>query len=216
MSGISLEAFPEAARVLLAEDGIPWDDAYDRQLAQFCALVRHWNAYASLVSMGDLKQIEAIHLPDALSLTRPILEAVQAGASWLDIGTGGGFPALPVRLVTGELPLTLVERSEKKAGVIRQMLTSLHLSGVTLIVGAFPEQVPHPEVKVIVTARAVEKQEHLHKALAAWMRSGDCFLCQAAEVGGAFTSELFHVEQLCDEWSNKRLRRGTLTRISCL
>ncbi len=215
MNSGSFEDFPDATRVLLADDGILWDEAYDRQLAQFCGLVRHWNAYASLVSMGDLKQIEAIHLPDALSLTALLLEAIREGASWLDIGSGGGFPALPVRLVTGELPLTMVERSEKKAGVLRQMLSSLHLSGVQLVVGAFPEQVPHPAGKVILTARAVEKQEILHKALAAWMKPGDCFLCQAAEVGGAFTPEVFHVEQVCDEWSHKRLRRGTLTRITC-
>ncbi|MFM1918935.1 MAG: hypothetical protein RLZZ303_569 [Candidatus Hydrogenedentota bacterium] len=216
MTTSSHSSFPDALPDCLRSDGIALEAATCEQLLKFAALVRHWNAYASLMSDRDIHLIESLHIPDALSLAGTLLAAIRQGRQWIDLGSGGGFPALPVRILAGELPLTLVERSEKKSGVLQQQLTSLHLDGVSLRVGSFPQVIPHPEGPVVVTARAIEKPVVVHQALAQWMRPHDVFLCQAAAPEPVFQSPMFHVEHITDCWTETGLRRGSLYRIERL
>lgn len=209
-------AFPDALPDCLHAEGFDWDTTTREQLLKFAALVRHWNAYASLMSERDIHLIESLHIPDALSLAGVLLAAMRQGRRWIDLGSGGGFPALPVRILAGELPLTLVERSEKKAGVLQQQLGSLHLEGVALRVGSFPQVMPHPEEPVVLTARAIEKPSLVHQALAQWMRPGDVFLCQSPAPEPMFPSPMFHVEHITDIWTESGLRRGSLYQIERL
>lgn len=209
-------SFPDTLPDCLQAEGFSWDATTHERIQKFATLVRHWNAYASLMSERDIHLIESLHIPDALSLAGILVNSVRRGRLWIDLGSGGGFPALPVRILAGELPLTLVERSEKKAGVLQQQLGSLHLEGVTLRVGSFPQRVPHPEEPVVVTARAIEKPAVVHQALAQWMRPGDMFLCQAAKPDPVFQSPLFHVEHITDVWTETGLRRGSLYQIERL
>lgn len=196
----------------LEAQGMPLASALPT-LEHYVALVRDWNSKVSLVSARDAERLWESHVPDSLSLASEVAAALGKGYTWLDIGPGAGFPAIPIRILLGRIPLTLCERSEKKSRVLQDLIEQLGLEEVTLITGEFPVVTPHPDTPVIITARAVEKPAHFHKLLSKWMQPRDCFLCQAAGVGVELRRGMFHVELVEDAWTEARLRRGKLWRV---
>jgi 16S rRNA (guanine527-N7)-methyltransferase len=203
---------PEVLALLQAEGFEDIESAYPL-LSSYVALVQDWNERASLVSVGDSKRLWETHIPDSLSLAAKLSGAVAGGAQWLDIGPGGGFPSIPVRILCGKMPMLLCERSVKKADILRQMLTVLCLDDVEVVAEDFPRGLPHGGGRWVITARAVERAPQLHESLSKWMAKGDVFLCQAAEVATPLRSKMFHVEPLEDAWTDSKLRRGKLWRV---
>jgi 16S rRNA (guanine527-N7)-methyltransferase len=198
---------------LLRHDAIEIPAQAYARMREHTALLRHWNRQVSLVSEGDCSQVESTHLPDALSLAHYVHRACMAGeGGLLDIGSGGGFPAIPLALLFPELPMTLIERSAKKVGFLRYVLTQLGLRQVKLLHGAFPTVSPQEKIAAI-TARAVEQPARLAVALRTFLVPGTTYLCQSGREAD-FSGELFHVEPVQDAWTAAGLRRGTLSLIT--
>ena len=178
------------------------------QFQTHLALVRQWNPIVSVVSEGDVAFLEERHLIDSLSLVPYVLQYCGPSGSLLDIGSGGGFPVLPVKCVLPELKVVLIERSARKAGFLQRVVAALQLDGVQVIHGNFPEALPKVEANC-VTARAVERPRQLLPTLLKRMPLGCAFLCQSdvVPVPGVKT---FHVEHIDDAWRQAALRRGEL------
>ncbi len=199
---------PEQLIDALRREGIPVPAEALGLWKRHEALIREWNKVASLVSVGDARQLETTHLPDAVSLASVVAQLGLAGGRLLDIGTGGGYPAIPMKIALPDLVVTLVERSVKKVGFLRKVVASLKLQGVDIIHGDFPGAVQGRTVDV-VTARAVEAPAKIQQALAVWMPVGALFLCQAG-LSTEFGEGMFHVERWEDAWSANGTRRGEL------
>jgi 16S rRNA (guanine527-N7)-methyltransferase len=199
---------PEQLIEMLARDEIRVPAEAREHWARHAALVREWNAVASLVSIGDARQLETRHLPDAVSLASVVARLGLAEATLLDIGTGGGYPAIPMKIALPGLSVTLVERSVKKVGFLRKVVAALGLQGVEIIHGEFPVAVQGKQA-AIVTARAVESPAKVQSALASWMPLEGIFLCQSGRVV-EFSGDMFHVEHWEDDWSASETRRGDL------
>lgn len=205
------ESMLEQAYSLLAESGYSLTDPQREALLHHCALVRKWNDYVSLVSTGDLAKLEDLHLTEALSMVPLVAEALTNGFTLVDLGTGGGYPALPLKIALSELPMVLVERSVKKVGALRNMITALGLRDVQIVHGAFPAVCSLPE-RVVVTARAIEKPRAVNEALALALPAGGVFWCPSGETA-AFSGPRFSVSEWRDAWTEQGLRRGSLHRV---
>jgi len=192
----------------LERDGIRVPPEAPAQWDRHAALVREWNPIASLVSLGDARQLEDIHLPDALSLAGILRSIGLDKGTLIDIGSGGGYPAIPLKIALPELSVCLVERSVTKIGFLRKAVAALGLQGVEIIHGEFPSAVRERNAQV-VTARAVELPSKIHKALSVWLVVGSVFLCQSGIPAG-FEEDMFHVEHWEDDWTKQGLRRGEL------
>lgn len=185
------------------------DDAQVARLTEYVFLLRQWNAFVTLVSAGDLPRVEDLHLVDSLSLAAIVREIVPPGGTLLDIGSGGGFPAIPLAVALPDRRFVLMERSAKKVSFLRKVMGALSLGHVRLIRGSFPEDVP-PTPPAAITARAVERAEQVLADVAEVLPDGCVFLCQSGDPSGKVDPEVFHVEQIDDAWSNSGLRRGSL------
>ena len=201
----------EQVQQLLQDAGLCLRAEQHDQLQSYMALLRQWNPYVSLVSIPDLDHLYARHVVDALSLAPYVLESGPA-PHLLDIGSGGGFPAIPLAIALPALRLTLLERSFKKTGFLRKAAGALQLRQVDLVHGEFPKDLPdiHPTV---ITARAVEKPEVLTPAILHYLPPTATFLCQSGQVQ-AIDPAMFHVEPINDAWQDQALRRGSLHRIT--
>jgi 16S rRNA (guanine527-N7)-methyltransferase len=198
-------------RALLHQADIPWTPNAQDRLDRYAALLQEWNAFAGLVAPGDLPRLETSHITDSLSLAPVIKSLAGDQARLLDIGSGGGFPAIPIKLALPGLTVTLLERNGKKVGFLRKVLGALHLENVTVLHGEFPAILRHhPVSPQIITARAVERPPKLIRAIADFLPPDAIFLCQFGDPQPHLRADMFHVEQFEDDWSCASLRRGTL------
>jgi len=184
--------------------------ATQKALLAFCALVKKWNPFASLVSSQDAERLW-LHIADSLSLLETIHRLGGSLPRLFDIGSGAGFPAIPLALAMPGLQVTMVERSRKKAGFLENALGELALlPRATILQGTFPQEIALEKPGGwLVTARAVEDPGNLWPGVRALVQEGATFLCQWPDLPlGA--DKMFHVEQLIDDWTQSGLRRGSL------
>jgi 16S rRNA (guanine527-N7)-methyltransferase len=94
-----------------------------------------WNRSVNLTSITDDKEIVIKHFVDSLAgLTAG---DVPAGARLLDIGTGAGFPGIPLKIARSDLRLTLVEPVQKKVSFLYSMVGLLRLKDVKIFFGTY-------------------------------------------------------------------------------
>ncbi len=117
-------------REAAGELGIRLDD---RQLAQFARYHEElllWNQKINLVSVQSPLDIPVKHFIDSLTVL-PFLG--NRNGRVLDIGSGGGFPALPLKIAVPEMELTLVEAIRKKASFLKHCIRTLKLVQIDVI-----------------------------------------------------------------------------------
>ena len=88
-------------------------------------LVQKWNQRTNLVSRKDLNRLLERHVLDSLSV-----ESFLNHGNVIDIGSGAGFPGLPLAICRPELQFTLVERSENRSRFLRLARLELNLENV--------------------------------------------------------------------------------------
>jgi 16S rRNA (guanine527-N7)-methyltransferase len=89
-----------------------------------------WNRRINLVSERSSREIVVRHFLDSLT-PAPFLERPQG--SLIDLGSGGGFPGIPLRIALPDLQLSLVETSRKKSSFLSHIVRTLALDGVQVI-----------------------------------------------------------------------------------
>ena len=145
---------PEDGRLRVAFERLGFSGEQRDRVEMFCARVREANEMLSLVSVGDSTRLECVHIPDSLSLVPWVVRCAGEDGEALDIGSGGGFPALPIGIALPSVQMSLVERSTKKAAFLVRMVEELGLVGVRVVNGEFPFAAGGVTPEVI-TARAV-------------------------------------------------------------
>lgn len=205
------ERFRQACALLAEDAGVVVSPAMKAQMACHAALVQEWNPRTKLVSRGDAALLFETHVVDALSLVPWLLQHGGAHAHLLDIGAGGGFPALPLACVVPGLRCTLVERNLRKVGFLHRAIAAMELTGLEVVAGSYPECGGHVAADV-VTARAVERPATVAPAILKRLPRHGVFLCQT-DISCVPDAELFHVERVDDAWRAAGLRRGELYRV---
>ena len=107
-------------------------EAQLQQLSTHLALLLKWNARTNLTAISDPEEIVARHFGESLFAAR-LLVAPGAHESAIDIGSGGGFPGLPLKIWNQNLELTLVESNHKKAVFLKEVVRALHLTGTAVL-----------------------------------------------------------------------------------
>ncbi len=169
---------------------LPLSQAQHEQFARYAAELVAWNSHTNLTAITDAEGITVRHFLDSLACAQVWNEP----DSLIDIGTGAGFPGLPLKILRPAMHLTLVESIEKKAAFLRHVVQVLGLNGVTVVV-ARAEQVgqdeQHREAYDMATARAVADMRVLAEYCLPLCRLGGIFV---APKGGNSEQELQQAE----------------------
>jgi len=124
----------------------------------FHSELKKWNRKINLTAIDDDREIIIKHFLDSFSYLQGFNAA--PGQTLLDLGSGAGFPALPLKIVCPGLSITMVESVKKKASFLRHMIRTLGVQN-TAVVDQRTETMPASYLKTfdIVTARAFADME---------------------------------------------------------
>jgi 16S rRNA (guanine527-N7)-methyltransferase len=141
------------------------------QISTYIDLLLRWNARINLTAIRQEEEIVPRHFGESLFMARHLFEAgpteqegspsklrLGGGFRVLDIGSGAGFPALPLKIWAPEIHLTLIESNHKKAAFLREVSRALTLTNVDVLTDRAETLAAHPGFPrtEIVTLRAVE------------------------------------------------------------
>ena len=106
--------------------GIELNNDQTRQFAIHATELLLWNQKINLTAIIDPFEVAVKHFLDSISAARFIPE----DATVLDIGTGGGFPGIPFKVLLPSLPVTLIDASRKKINFLKHVIRTLKLDNI--------------------------------------------------------------------------------------
>jgi len=130
------------------------------QLQVYLDLLLKWNARMNLTAVRDAEQIVTRHFGESLFGAGVLLgnrENLQAPFVVADVGSGAGFPGIPIKLWSPRIQLTLIESQNKKATFLREVIRTLKLEAAVFCGRAEA----WGKAADLVTLRAVEKFERI-------------------------------------------------------
>ena len=123
-----MKEFAQSARLLL---DLKLSSAQLNALQTYEDLLIEWNAIHNLTTINHPDQIRTKHFLDSLSCLL-VMRSSNTGKV-IDIGTGAGFPGIPLKIILPDMHLTLVESVGKKAQFCRTVVAELQLTGVEIL-----------------------------------------------------------------------------------
>ncbi len=158
-----MKSLSEAARNM----GFALALAHQRMFQTYYEELIAWNQRFNLTAVTDYEHVQIRHFLDSLSCLLAVGSS-KGGRWWpgvpapglrvIDVGSGAGFPGLPLKILYPRLDLTLLEATGKKAEFLKHMVTHLEMSKVAVIHGRAEElgqDEAHRESYDLVLARAV-------------------------------------------------------------
>lgn len=113
-------------------------------------LLVSWNEKFNLTSVTDREKVELLHFKDSILAS----DIIPNNSAVLDIGSGAGFPAIPLKIVRNDIDVTMVDSVNKKVTFLNEVISSLKLSGIKAIHKRI-EDLNKEEKYDVVTSRAV-------------------------------------------------------------
>lgn len=111
-----------------------FSDLTEEQQRQFSLLedlYKDWNQKINVVSRKDIEELYLRHVLHSLGIAK--IQKFQPGSTVLDVGTGGGFPGIPLAILFPETHFTLVDSIGKKIKVVEEVVEGLGLTNVTAV-----------------------------------------------------------------------------------
>ncbi len=157
----------------LAALGVALDPRAIATLGDYLARLIATSERMNLTAIVEPADAWSRHALDALAIVREVAD-VPAGATLVDVGSGGGVPGVPLAIARPDLRVVLVEATQKKATFLASVATSLGLSNVRVVAerAEAAAQGPLRGTAHVVVARAVARLEALVALTAPFARSG--------------------------------------------
>ena len=121
---------------------------------QYMNLLIEWNEKINLTAIVEPKEIILKHFIDSLT----IIKYIEPNKSVIDIGTGAGFPGIPVKIMREDLDITLLDSLNKRIHFLNEVIQKLELKNITAIharIEEFAKNKQYREAFDVATSRAV-------------------------------------------------------------
>jgi len=147
---------------------------------KYYQLLKEWNDKFNITAITDFREVVQKHFIDSVYGAKYI----KSGSKCVDIGAGGGFPSVPLRIIRPDLRITAVDSVNKKVIFLREVIKSLELSGLEAV-NARAEDLAAPNVSRetfdIAVSRAVARLNTLCEYSLPLVRVGGLFIAYKAD-----------------------------------
>jgi 16S rRNA (guanine527-N7)-methyltransferase len=138
-----------------------------QSISIYIDILLRWNSRVNLTAIRQPEEIVTRHFGESLFVAQHLFPAANTGGSAeqtspvnvIDLGSGAGFPGLPIKLWAPQIHLTLIESNQKKAIFLREVVRTLALANVDVFAGRADALAATGEDGDIVTLRAIERFE---------------------------------------------------------
>ena len=158
--------------------GIPFDPELPEKLLRYHALLMDWNTRLDLTAVTDEAEMMDRHYVDSLMALR--FGLIPRKGRMIDVGTGAGFPGMPLALACPEMQVTLMDAQQKRLTFLQAVIDELQVRNVTLVHSRAEDgaRLPlHREQYDLAVARAVAPLAVLAEYLLPYVRVGGSALC---------------------------------------
>ena len=156
-----------------ARYGLPLDAKQIDKFGIYYRLIIEWNAKMNLTAITEPREVAVKHIVDSLTALRGIEE--RDSLRLIDVGTGAGFPGIPLKIVRPDLQLTLLDSLKKRVHFLETVVEALGLEGAECLHGRAEEAARQSALRErfdIAASRAVARLPVLAEYLLPFVRIG--------------------------------------------
>lgn len=159
----------------------------DRQIDQFLEyyeILIEWNSFMNLTSITRYEEVMKKHFLDSVSLVRVFPEIRMGEYTLIDVGTGAGFPGIPLKIVFPQLRIMLLDSLNKRISFLNEVTRRIGLKDIEAVHGRAEDLARKKEFRErydVCVSRAVANLSTLSEYCLPFVKKGGCFISYKAE-----------------------------------
>lgn len=187
----------------LKEWNLELSDTQLFQLEKYYEMLVEKNKVMNLTAITEYEEVLKKHFLDSLALSQ-LLNLSNGKMKLLDMGTGAGFPGIPLKIVFPNLDVTLMDSLNKRIVFLQDVINELQLSGITAVHGRAEEAALKPEYREkydLCVSRAVARLVSLSEFCIPFIKQGGYFIpYKSGEIDEELKESKFAIRELGAEY----------------
>lgn len=173
---MEIEKFEEILRTYLKKIDIELSKKQIEQFYTYMNLLLEWNEKINLTAITEPKEVILKHFVDSLTISAYI----KKGSKLVDMGTGAGFPGIPLKILRDDIEITLVDSLNKRINFLNEVIKELELREISTVharAEEFGQNKKYREKFDIATSRAVANLSTLSEYLVPLVKLEGKIIC---------------------------------------
>ena len=191
----------------LKEWNLELNETQLNQLEKYYEMLVEKNKVMNLTAITEYEDVLKKHFLDSLALSQ-VFDLKNKNAKLLDMGTGAGFPGIPLKIVFPELEVTLMDSLNKRIVFLQEVINELGLTNITAVHGRAEEAALKPEYREkydFCVSRAVARLVSLAEFCLPFVKQGGCFVpYKSGEIKEELQEAKFALRELGGEYKTTK------------
>lgn len=154
------------------------DDEKINQFLLYYNVLIEWNSFMNLTTITDFEEVVLKHFIDSISLIKAMPDLSEKKYKLIDIGTGAGFPGIPLKIVFPNLEVTLLDSLNKRINFLNEVINKLELKNIEAVHGRAEDYAKPDKLREkydICVSRAVANMAVLSEYCIPFVKQGGYF-----------------------------------------